>query len=360
MNLYLKQIIALVPLALFIGIKSNAQYHDSYSVAVQEFQKDKDCVNVDYTISVDPSKVGNCEFILVEFFIEKEGHKKELTFVILNGKAKTKSYKRAAALGGLDERLKSDGHILSAKDSKSNIPYNESLPYDEWMNGATLYAKQSILKCDERPTEEKFKLATLLVPEEVKKEVKEEKPEHSVTKETVVLPTQPQVKSGVAYFDFVTGRSALDFSLGKNRAEWNKIIQQIRQIKADENAHIISIEFTGYASPDGPYYVNEKLSYERTKAVANQLLRMSELLLAQKQITTSFVAEDWDGLVALLKDSNIAYKEEVLSIIDRIGIFDGREKVLMDLANGDVYRTLLKEYFPKLRRTEYKITYEVK
>jgi len=52
-------------------------------------------------------------------------------------------------------------------------------------------------------------------------------------------------------------------------------------------------------------------------------------------------------------------EEQVLSIMENYNVFEGREKCLMDLNNGKPYRYIMKHFFPKLRRVDYKITYKI-
>ncbi|MCB6272182.1 hypothetical protein LI322_27585, partial [Bacteroides cellulosilyticus] len=74
----------------------------------------------------------------------------------------------------------------------------------------------------------------------------------------------------------------------------------------------------------------------------------------------SSVPEDWDGLVELLQRHPMNHGDEVLSLIARTGIFEGREKQLMDMHGGAVYRELLKSYFPQLRRIRITVGYEAR
>lgn len=354
MNRYMKPVRIVLLLMLAIGIKANAQYHSCYDISIQQIQKDEDCVNVDYTIYVNPAEVGSCEFVFMELYLENEGHRRKLTSVLLNGEMKMKTYRRANALGRLEERLSAADHVFSAREPSVYLFHEDCVPYEEWMNGATLFARQSV-GCE--ASDKIFELATLHIPEEAKVEspvLPAEEPAEEATPPAVLQ----QVREGVAYFDFPVGKSTLNLDFGRNREEWANIIQQIQQIEAADNTRIIRIEITGYASPEGSYALNERLAYERARAISNRLLLDEALSLSQEQIATNFVAEDWDGLVRLLKDSSMPHREEVLSIIENIEIFDGREKALMNLAQGNVYRTLLRYYFPQLRRTEYKIIYE--
>ncbi len=66
--------------------------------------------------------------------------------------------------------------------------------------------------------------------------------------------------------------------------------------------------------------------------------------------------EDWSGLETLLEQSYLPYREQALSIIRNVGVFDGRERHLMELAGGTPYRSMM---FPQLRRVEYTFDYTV-
>ena len=67
------------------------------------------------------------------------------------------------------------------------------------------------------------------------------------------------------------------------------------------------------------------------------------------------MAEDWEGLRPLLKGK--PYEKAALFIIDNYGIFEGRERFLMEFAGGAPYKEMLRDLFPKLRRIEVHIIY---
>ena len=63
---------------------------------------------------------------------------------------------------------------------------------------------------------------------------------------------------------------------------------------------------TAYASPDGPYRLNEKLARERTQSVkeyVNQLYAFDGA-----HIQTDYTPEDWEGFEALLCDTTFQEK----------------------------------------------------
>ena len=50
----------------------------------------------------------------------------------------------------------------------------------------------------------------------------------------------------------------------------------------------------------------------------------------------------------------------MLAIINGVDIFDGREKKLMELSGGTVYRFMLREWFPALRHSDYTVRYTIR
>ena len=94
--------------------------------------------------------------------------------------------------------------------------------------------------------------------------------------------------------DFPVGKTTIIPDYRSNRAEIEKIVGTIKSVADDKDAIISNITITGYASPDGPYVTNDRLARERTTALKNYV---SDLLGTTGQfISTSHVAEDWEGL----------------------------------------------------------------
>lgn len=76
---------------------------------------------------------------------------------------------------------------------------------------------------------------------------------------------------------------------------------------------ITHISIHGYASPDGPYKLNERLSRERTQALKEYVCRL--YTFDQTDIQTSHTPEDWEGFEALLTDTAFQQKEAVMRIV---------------------------------------------
>lgn len=129
----------------------------------------------------------------------------------------------------------------------------------------------------------------------------------------------------------------------------------IEQTMADTAARISSIEITGYASPDGPYALNERLSMQRAQDF-KQYVDKKYNLSSRYQVTTRGVAEDWENCYAMVKMSNaVPHKTAVMAILDSTLPNNAKELQLKKMS--DVWNYMRTDILPPLRRVEIVINY---
>ena len=165
-------------------------------------------------------------------------------------------------------------------------------------------------------------------------------------------------ESATLYIDYPTGVYDVRREFHNNRPELEKLDSLMRPLTEGNLASISSISICGYASPDGIYKDNEILASNRARCFKEYM--RATYAPGYDLYKVSSVPEDWDGLVELLQRHPMNHGDEVLSLIARTGIFEGREKQLMDMHGGAVYRELLKSYFPQLRRIRVTVGYEAR
>ena len=161
------------------------------------------------------------------------------------------------------------------------------------------------------------------------------------------------------YLAYRQGSSRVEREFGNNSAELTFLDAFIRRAFADTLIYVQSVQLTGYCSIEGTYAANERLSLERVNGMKQYMDREYQLG-ARYPVALDYVAEDWETLRKLIEASTYSWREEVMAIIDRVGIFDGRESLLMKLDGGDPYREMQEELFPKLRRVEVKVEYDLR
>lgn len=179
---------------------------------------------------------------------------------------------------------------------------------------------------------------------------------HSLEETPRVMPEikQPGSAAATLYIDYPRGGSKVDPWFGRNRRELQKVDSLLSPLLASPYISIKEIRITGYASPDGAYYDNEALAKARSQGFRSYLTRSYGL--EEYPFRTAWVAEDWEGLRRLLRGK--PYEKAACFIIDNYGIFEGRERYLIDLNGGWPYQEMLYELFPRLRRMEINILYD--
>lgn len=165
---------------------------------------------------------------------------------------------------------------------------------------------------------------------------------------------------GSAFVNFVVNRTELNPDYMINRQEINKILASIDKVRNDYDAIITNIHIKGFASPEGTYQNNTRLAQGRTETLAkyvNDLYKFNP-----GTISTSYEPEDWTGLRNYVKDSlnyNIEHRAEILEIIDGPLGFDAKDQTIKSRYPKD-YQVILKEIYPWLRHSDYKVAYKIK
>lgn len=161
-----------------------------------------------------------------------------------------------------------------------------------------------------------------------------------------------------AYIDFPVDRIELHADYRRNPAQLDSIISTINALKEDKNLEVSSINIHGYASPESPYKHNDYLAKNRAKTLTDYVRRMVNL--PSSLFTVSSTPEDWDGLVAYIKNSNLEHKEQILAIIADGSLDPDAREWKIKKQYPSEYRFMLDTWYPALRHSDYHITYQVK
>lgn len=177
----------------------------------------------------------------------------------------------------------------------------------------------------------------------------------------VLPPAETTVKhrdvSGEAYVVFASGKTSVDPSFRDNATELEKIRETIETVKADPDVTITSIMLRGYSSPDGSHAANEKYALARTKAIKEYISALDSL--GEDLFKTEAVAENWEGLKLLLEGREMAYKDKIIDIIDS-NLSPDRKEARIKASYPNQWNYMVKELFPLLRRTDYRVSYTVR
>lgn len=349
-------------------------------IVPQRISVKNDSLHVQLRMDLNEVRVGRSRaFIFTPQLLGEGKQQLSLPAVVICGSIRDRQDRREAALSLCKECTVPYLRIRDSRNVSKNITYHISIPYASWMQHAMLLLKQESRECCGN---ELLAVDTLQCdlglsavagipqlpvvkmkphPEEAVKP-KVVKPEPAaVTRPKSTMVSTSKVASAttesvVLYFDYPIGKDDIHPDLKNNRYEIDKIDRLIAPLQRTHFASVKSIRICGYCSPDGNYGDNERLAEARSRFFSIYLRSMYGI--PRGLIEVSSVAEDWEGLVDLLMRDNPPYRDAALRVISRYGIFNGREKYLMELQGGSPYKDMLRHFFSKLRRIEVIVRYE--
>ena len=132
-----------------------------------------------------------------------------------------------------------------------------------------------------------------------------------------------------------------------NSDELKAFKQNVIETQANDRASQ-KLYVHGYASPDGPERLNDKLSSARSKSghkAAEKLLKGTGM-----DLDVASYGEDWEGFKELVAESDIEDKDIILQVLGRYDSSSQRESEIKNMSA--VFTELKKEILPKLRRAQ--------
>ncbi|MDE5687670.1 MAG: hypothetical protein K2I18_03470 [Paramuribaculum sp.] len=244
-------------------------------------------------------------------------------------------------------------YMLVKAGSTKNVDYNEVVKYIPWMEKATLVMREETDGCcgDRIGESTSRELAVL-----------DFTPRVFVPVYLYVRPEAEAVKvrsvSGSAFIDFKVSSTAIDPAYRSNPRELAEIRKTIDAVKNDADVTITSLSVKGYASPEGPWNLNERLAQGRTESLVTYVRDLYSF--PADLMHTSWQAEDWDGLIAWLQKSDIADKDAILEIAQDNSLKPDDREWRLKSRYPQQYAMLLADVYPSLRHSDYNVTYNVR
>lgn len=330
----------------------------SIEIKGEEFAEKDGNVYIKFSIVVNGNEIDSKASIRLTPEITGVNNKLKLPSVLINGKTRKRMNDRWIALANKEEKLKYSApkiEYTAKKKTIETIKYELTVPYEKWMSSSNLTINQKVTGCAQSEKLFNSKLYSNLLIES-----REQYTPHLSISYT--SPEKEKIKKrdfqGRAYIDFPVGSSIILADFRNNPSEIAKINADISRIKDNTDLELASLVLTGYASPEGSYSNNERLSSNRTLSLKKYLENIFNY--PSQLLKTNSIAEDWDGFREAILNGNASYKKDVLAIIDSRDAYDKKEQRLKSLLNGGPYKEILRDIFPSLRRVEYQIEYVVK
>lgn len=318
--------------------------------------KQHDQVSVSFDLSLDALQVKTNNMLVLTPVLKSNGNSLDsiaLRPVVVAGTKRSRILHRKEVLG---EQLSLAGEpvaiVTSKNNSEQSVPYNVTVPYRPWMQDASLSLVHEVSGCANciNLTGKELIVNNILPA-----------PYQPVYRLTYVMP-EAEVKTRsdrhTATFNFVVDRWELLRDYKGNAAKLNEVDQIVGDLRNNPDLEITAFQIHGYASPEGSVSHNRMLAENRANAFSDYLV--SKFGIERNRFTVTGHGEDWDGLRKAVAASSLADKQAILDIIDNVSDPDARDAELMKFSGGETYRTLLNNYYPPLRRTEYVVAYNVR
>lgn len=342
----MRRVLAILVITATFIVSAPAQRYDGVMVDRYSMERFGDSIRLDIHFNTDNLDIRNNEVAVITPMIVKGNKSITLRSCGIYSRMRDIYYTRNEHLApttDADMRYRERG-------VPEVIDYHVVLPYTDWMdNCSVVITRHGYGCCGSNLWREREELIERFPYERYIPEMIYLHPEVEVVKTRALR--------GSAYIDFPVSRTEIYPDYHDNRNELRKITGTIDSVKNDSDITIRHLSIKGFASPESPYKNNTRLAKGRTaslKAYVEDMYHFGEGF-----IDTSFESENWEGLEAYVENSNLKHRDEILAAIRSNREPDNKEWYIKSNWPDD-YRHLLEVCYPKLRRSDYVIEYEIR
>jgi len=137
-------------------------------------------------------------------------------------------------------------------------------------------------------------------------------------------------------------------------ADVTAMMNYIKNVSADSTRHFKTATVSSYASPDGKFASNEKLSGNRGTTADKFIKKGFDKIEAAKAanfFNEKTTAEDWDGFKTEVTNSSLQDKDLILRVLSMYSDPDVREREIKNMSAA--FESLKTDILPKLRRSQF-------
>jgi Flp pilus assembly protein TadD len=131
----------------------------------------------------------------------------------------------------------------------------------------------------------------------------------------------------------------------------------IKNVAADPNRQFKTAAISSYASPDGKFDLNEKLSVNRGTTADKLIKKEFDKIEAAKAagfFDSKTTAEDWDGFKSEVEKSTLQDRDLILRVLSMYSDPEVREKEIKNMSAA--FESLKTDILPRLRRSKMMIS----
>lgn len=348
---------------------AQAQKYHNANIVIDNLQTEitSETLDINFSLKASGLKLRCDGQLMLEFAVESTDRRLVLPTVIYSGNRRYR-YERRRELLSSQFHMEPYHIYKNIKENKSyELNYVLSIPYYTWMEHASITCREYTHDCSGNNLTNNEILVADLNPTPAHAEPEIWEPNSALFSKLVsfLVPEVEEVKARASLLELNIGYpvnvTEVRPPFGNNTQELKRTDSLIHTITNNQLLTVNGVNIRGYASPEGRYAVNDKLAKGRSEGFRQYLTRKYSGNSHIRNAHTSWIAEDWEGLARLVEESELPYKDEVLAVVlDNSIAPDTKEQILQKIGQWSyVYKVILNDMFPKLRRIELKVDYTV-
>lgn len=350
-------------LLLFLPMLVHAQesaYLDAIRIENYQLQKNGKEVQLEMTLLFDRLQLSAQHALrIVPVLTSADGtHQQPLEAIQLYGTQRQKVQQRAHVLNDAPMAAEGDRlHTYRTKGRTAPMDYRITLPFERWMVNSHLNIEAQVVGCANCDKgNEIIYLAQALLP------APKWEPLYAD-----VLPVPVEAKQHndhySAYIQFAQGRHDIRPSLADNAAQLDAVFASLKVLDeedTDDKYTLTRIDVAGYASPEGSASLNQRLSERRARSFVDYVSKRMPSIDADL-FNAEGRGENWPLLQTLLREQPLSQADGIDALVQSaIDTPTGQDNIDRRLRKQSAGSTLLKQYYPQLRRITYNISYNVR
>lgn len=348
-------------------------YRGEMFVTGQHFSLAEDRLNVEISVDFEQLKMPADESLTVTPILKNGDDEQELPAVLINGAEKQKVYQREQALAAGKRNTTAKPSLIPAVVIRSDeavsrsFTYKVSIPFEPWMEKAVLLLRSQECACHGKEGDVyEDKIADgIRLPKMKTSPWDEETDTRFLSLVNFIEPapdkdTVHYVAGSIPFFETETERRG-EKQLGELSEEkqnfeiYYRLRDALRSVRQEAGTELAKVKVTGFGAPVGNLKKNETNALIRALKLKEYL--RENRLSGSAPLDVVWVSEDWDSITSLVKTSDMMLREATLDLITNVEVAKGRERMLMNLADGKPYKYLAEKIFPFVMRVDYRIEY---
>ncbi|MDR0745475.1 MAG: DUF3868 domain-containing protein [Mediterranea sp.] len=343
-------------------VTAQEAYKGQIYVARQRFSLVENQLQVEMDINYEALRLPSNESLTLIPMLRTPAYSLSLPSVLINGAEMHKVYNREKNMSEKKSRdLVSPSVVI--RDDKKNarfFTYKVSVPYRDWMEESVLFLRVEECACNGKQAavyEDKIS-DRITIPQGIAPRIAPGVDSRYLSLVNIVAPIEESSK--VYYlrgtFPFEISNDLKKNALKKQHYEiYYRLRDLISAVQSQAGNELSYVHITGYGAPIGNHRANEREASVRALALKDYLREFR--VSGKAPLEVNWIPEDWDSIASLVKRTDMMFREAVLDVIGSVDITQGRERMLIQLADGVPYRYLRDRVFPQVPRVNYEIAY---